>query len=146
VKRENIRKLDVNSKEDLDIIHDMSKDRYNEPGGVTVEESEHILMWYCLNVFSEDIYYDEDGKFVVIFRDRGDELMIYDIISKERIDVMDVVSRIAKDTNKTAKMYFGSKEGINTSFSELNIHNNLFVRSKETIIPNGLVFRATSKA
>lgn len=141
-----LRKLSITDEKDLELIHNISRNRYHEDSSIVIEDSEHILMWYCLNVFSDNIYYDKEGDYIVIYEDHGDELMIYDIISKEEKNIMDVVSNIATKKSVRAKLHFGSNEGINASFSELNIDDTLFVLSKDNIIPADLVFRATSKA
>ncbi len=101
-----VRKLDGRNPEDLSFIYEMAG-RRTFPGGFDAVNTRELLMFYCLNVFHNDIYHlPEDGA-IVLARQEEDVLHIYDVISSEPDwDPADLARRFAgKETNRAA-LYF----------------------------------------
>ncbi|MGD6854139.1 GNAT family N-acetyltransferase [Bacillus infantis] len=101
-----VRKLDGRNPDDLSFIYEMAG-RRTFPGGFDAVNTRELLMFYCLNVFHDDIYHlPEDGT-IVIARQEEDVLHIYDVISSEPDwNPADLARRLAgKETNRAA-LYF----------------------------------------
>lgn len=91
----NLRKLDISKVEDLKLISDLAAERRYISEKLGVFNDKCLIMFYCLFVYSEDIYYLEEEDSVVIFKTCGSELNLYDVLSKKNIDVEDMISKIA---------------------------------------------------
>ena len=56
-----------------------------------VKNAEGIFTWYCLNVFSNDIYVLENLNTVVIYQQEGHLLHLYDILSAHDVILSELV-------------------------------------------------------
>jgi GNAT superfamily N-acetyltransferase len=101
-----IRKLDGRNPEDLAFIYEMAG-RRSYPGRFDAVNTRELLMFYCLNVFHDDIYYlPEDGA-IVLARQEDDVLHMYDVISSEPDwDPAGIAGRIATGNAGRAALYF----------------------------------------
>ncbi|MCA1035967.1 GNAT family N-acetyltransferase [Bacillus infantis] len=101
-----IRKLDGRNPEDLSFIYEMAG-RRTFPGGFDAVNTRELLMFYCLNVFHDDIYHLPEDRAIVLSRQEKDVLHMYDIISSEPDwDPAGLAGRLAgKETNRAA-LYF----------------------------------------
>jgi GNAT superfamily N-acetyltransferase len=82
-----VRKLDVSKAEDLDIIVRVAPERASLSRLLSVKNSENLLVWYRLNVFTEDLYYLEEQDTIVIFKLEEDKIHLYDIVSKSVVSL-----------------------------------------------------------
>ncbi|MGE6666933.1 GNAT family N-acetyltransferase [Paenibacillus xylanexedens] len=64
----NIRKLNVTNAEDLRLIQKLASERLPVSRHFATQHAQGILMFYCLNVFSDDIYYLENENIIVIYQ------------------------------------------------------------------------------
>lgn len=143
-----IRKLDVMKNDDLKIIQKLAAERRPVSKTLGVDSSYHLLMFYCLYVFREAIYYLDSLDTIVIYNNNNGVINIYDIVSREKSDFKDIISRISSDKEQKVVFHFTPDfEGINldrVSYDDLD--DMLFVKSKTIVIPENVFFPITSHA
>ncbi|MCP1157277.1 GNAT family N-acetyltransferase [Bacillus infantis] len=101
-----IRKLDGRNPEDLSFIYEMAG-RRTFPGGFDAVNTRELLMFYCLNVFHDDIYHLPEDRAIVLARQEKDVLHVYDIISSEPDwDPAGLAGRLAEKETNRAVLYF----------------------------------------
>jgi len=93
-KRTPLKKLDGNNPADLRFIYEFAKDRVPVSNIFGSTSSEGILMFYCLNVFRNNLYYLEEDNVIVIFAEDQENLHIYDVIAKEKCSLNNVLNKI----------------------------------------------------
>ncbi|RFU62831.1 hypothetical protein [Peribacillus glennii] len=93
-------------------------------------------MFYCLDVFSEDIYFLEDENAIVLFKIEAGCLHVFDIISQEEIDLARIINKIARPENNKVVFHFTPEyDGVYMSKESLHSSNMLFVRWNHGEIP-----------
>ncbi|MEH7436482.1 GNAT family N-acetyltransferase [Neobacillus drentensis] len=90
-----IKKLDGTNTEDLSFIYTLAANRNSVSKIFGTASSEELLMFYCIMLFSQDIYYLEDEKVLVIFQKEDDTIHLYDIVSTEEVDIQLILNTIA---------------------------------------------------
>jgi GNAT superfamily N-acetyltransferase len=75
-----LKKLDISN--DFNIIYRLTGRRCPLSKISGVNNDQHLLLFYCLYVFHDSLYYSEDKDFIVIFSYEGDKLLFYDIIGE----------------------------------------------------------------
>lgn len=95
LKKSGVRKLDGSNKADLDFIYDYARQRIPVSSKIGTINSEHILMFYCLYVFNNDLYYIEGEDAIVIYKTEGEILHLFDVVSKKEVKIDRILSRIA---------------------------------------------------
>jgi GNAT superfamily N-acetyltransferase len=101
-----IRKLDGRNPEDLKFIYEMAA-RRSFPGGFDAVNTRELLMFYCLNVFHDDIYYIPEEGAIVLARKEDDVLHMYDVISSEPDwDPAELAGMLAGEGTNRAALYF----------------------------------------
>ncbi|GAI34988.1 unnamed protein product, partial [marine sediment metagenome] len=129
---DNIKKLDVKNNQDLELIKRLAIERRALSNIFSVENAQHLLLFYCLYVFTESIYYIEELDTIVIYEKSKGVIDIYDIVSPEAVDFERIVSIIA--TRNESKVIFH----FTPTFKEIEIEkipyddsdDMLFVKSK----------------
>lgn len=101
-----LRKLDTSNMEDLSLINNFASERIPVSDIFGTENSEHILMWYCLNIFTEDIYYMKDEEVIVIFKTEKNKLHLYDVISKREVCFKNIINNITSQEVEKVVFYF----------------------------------------
>ncbi|MCQ6561242.1 GNAT family N-acetyltransferase [Paenibacillus mendelii] len=125
-----IRKLDGNSIEDAHFIHTFASERVPVSRVFGTDHSQEILMFYCMNVFSQDIYYLEREDVIAIFKKTGNQVDLFDVISKREINIEDILSLIAgNDTNRIVFHYTPDYKGIPIQSHILKGSEVLFVKT-----------------
>jgi GNAT superfamily N-acetyltransferase len=101
-----IKKLDGRNPDDLTFIYNLAAAR-SYPGGFDAVNTRELLMFYCLYVFHDDLYYLPDEGVVVIARQEGEILHMYDVItSKADWDPAVMAGRLAGENTRRAVLYF----------------------------------------
>jgi GNAT superfamily N-acetyltransferase len=72
----NLRKLDITNDNDLGIIIRLTSGRKPVSRVFGVENAQYIVLFYCLNIFFNDIYYFEAEDTIVIYQLHGDQLKV----------------------------------------------------------------------
>ncbi|MFD3157982.1 GNAT family N-acetyltransferase [Haloimpatiens sp. FM7330] len=101
-----LRKLDFSNKEDLNLIRKLASERTYISQKLGVKNDEHLILFYCLYVFSDNIYYLEEENTIVIFSIEDNELNLYDVLSKNSINIESIILKIASSKVKKVNFNF----------------------------------------
>lgn len=126
-----IRKLDVNKPEDFRLITKFASERLPVSQRFGTNNTKGIVMYYCLNVFNDHIYYLENEDVIVIYQQENNQMDVFDIICVNEINEMNIhniLTTIAdKDTGKITFHFTPNYKEIELK-SEI-INDGLFVRT-----------------
>lgn len=123
-----IRKLNVSQADDLRFINKFATERLPVSQRFGTDCTQGILMYYCLNVFSEDIYYLESENAIAIYKKENNHMDIFDIINIKEAKIQDILTKIAgRDIEKITFHYTPDYKGIDIK-SDIS-HSGLFVRT-----------------
>lgn len=143
-----LRKLDFSNEDDLNLIRKIASERTYISEKLGLKNDEHLILFYCLYVFSDNIYYLEEDNTIIIFSIDGDELNLYDILSKKNIDLESIVSKIA--SSKVRKVNFNFTPELNSKklhIEELQENDcTLLVKSLLVETEDKFLFPETSHA
>lgn len=129
----NVRKLDMQNEADRALMYQRSLERLPNSRRWGTANSEGILMFYGLNVFSEEIYYLEEENIIVIYKKEEDRIDLFDIISAKEFEIQDILTRIAdKDVRKVVFHY--TPDYKNTDLNNQAYDGGLFVRTRSSDI------------
>lgn len=143
-----LRKLRVDDPDDLALLYEIAKGRAPVSHRLGTVNTEGIFMFYALNVFPEDMYYMEREETVVIARNEGDRLHLYDVVSKDvsRMNLERLLPNFASAGTKEVWFHFTPDEGLPGLSTEPH-RGGLFVRSTSAArYPEGLKHPITSIA
>lgn len=101
-----IRKLDGKVIEDLLIIKSAAQRRKSLSQMFSTEGAWGILLFYCLNVFHEQIYYIEEDEAIVICEMKENTLHLYDVIVSHTVAIEDLLGKIANFDTKEVIFHF----------------------------------------
>ncbi|WP_240338466.1 GNAT family N-acetyltransferase [Peribacillus alkalitolerans] len=128
----NVKKLNIES--DRDFLYQFAAERMPVSNLFSSYDTQELLMFYSLNVFSEDIYYLGDEDVIVIYQVDEETLHIYDIISKSEVHIHRILKRIASSKTKKVVFHFTPE------FKEIKLKTEkyvgsevLFIKTKEGI-------------
>lgn len=142
-----IRRLNTARSGDLDFISSFTAERLPVSGRLGVTGAHGLLMFYCLNVFSEDLYYLENEDVIAICRqEESGRLEIYDLISTKPISIRDIALKLACSSTETIVFHFTPDED-DLELAGRSCHSGLFVRTHGSLqYPSGVKQPATSIA
>jgi predicted N-acetyltransferase YhbS len=125
-----IRKLDSRKIEDLNLIYQYASERIPVSKLFATENSQGLLMFHCIYVFGNHLYYLENEDVIVIFEQEGNQVHIFDIVSKEEVNIESILSKITNSNhNKIVFHYTPEYEDINTQTEIFNGDEVLFVKT-----------------
>lgn len=88
------RKLDMDNLEDISILKNIGMNRIHNSSKFDVIDGYEIMFWYCLNVFRDNIYYDEREEIIVIYTADENILNIHDIVLTEKKDYREIIESL----------------------------------------------------
>ena len=125
-----IRKLNVSKADELRFIYKFALERLPISQRFGTDCTQGILMYYCLNVFSDDIYYLENENAIAIYKKENNHMDIFDIIFINEVKVSDILTKIAGgDIEKITFHYTPDYKDINIK-STIS-HSGLFVKTND---------------
>jgi GNAT superfamily N-acetyltransferase len=140
------RKLDMDNSDDIDILTKIAENRIPTSNRFFFEGNEEILYWYCLEIFKDSIYYNEEQDLILIYTIDGDTLNLYDVISSKEIDYKKVLKSIQEDEIKETVFHFNLEvDDLNIEsrrFDSVDEDDYMFVKGKLSM--DGLVYPITS--
>ncbi|KOS64376.1 GNAT family N-acetyltransferase [Lysinibacillus agricola] len=101
-----IRKLDIENSNDLSLLKLYAKERIPASSILSVKDNESLLMFYFLIAFPNSIYFVEEEGIIVLFEKEDEELHLFDVISRRKIDVEEVLSYITSSDIKRIIFHF----------------------------------------
>jgi len=132
-----IRKLNGKVIEDLHFIKSAAQRRKSLSQMLSTEGTWGILLFYCLNVFPEQIYYMEEDEVIVICEMKENKLHLYDVIASHAVPIEDLISKIAN--SETTEVIFHFTPGNLSALSRRRLPKDdgvLFVRTTgENVYP-----------
>ncbi|WP_240415590.1 GNAT family N-acetyltransferase [Paenibacillus periandrae] len=101
-----LRQLDVNAAADWKLIQTLAAERQPISQQCGVMGATGIFLWYCLNVFGEDIYLIEDTQTLVIAQYEDKELHVFDVISQEPVELTALLAAIVSREISSVHFHF----------------------------------------
>lgn len=125
----NLRKLDVTDAEDLHLIRQFASQRLPVSKRFATDHTPGIFMFYCLNVFNNDIYYLENEKVIVIYQKENSSIDLFDVVSLNEINMRDIVNKIADADTEKVTFHFTPDENKDMELKSTLTDEGLFVRT-----------------
>ncbi|MBS4199238.1 GNAT family N-acetyltransferase [Bacillus sp. FJAT-49732] len=123
-------KLDVKNVNDLHFIQQFAFERIPLSQKFSTDNAIGIFMFYCLNVFPDDIYFLEKENVIVLFKKEHDHLHIFDIVSKNEFNIQQVLRKITDDSiRKIVFHYTPDYPNIQVERKKYSGSDVLFVKS-----------------
>jgi len=143
-----MRKLNTSNNTDLNTIIRLANERIPVSSRFGVDGAQGSLLgWYCLNVFTEDVYYFEDLDAIAIYKLVEDKLHLFDVIAKEQVHLQKVLSRIALDQVQQLVFHFTPDfPDINPTCTDSEPEDVLFIKTKSMTMPTCFKYPITAKA
>jgi predicted GNAT family N-acyltransferase len=143
-----IRKLDGRNPEDLTFIYNLSVNRISVSQVFDAKGSEELLMFYCIMVFTDDIYYLEDEESIVIYQIENHELHLFHCLSTKQVKVKDILSKIANENiTKVIFHYHPDHTELKIEKQPYPSSNVLFVKNMTNVsLPEEFKHPITSQA
>ena len=95
--RYNFRKLNMDDPEDISILRRIAESSVTNSSSFHIEGGHEILYWYCLNVFRDNIWYDEEEDLIVIYTLYNNNLNIHDMIMTKKKNYREIIGSIVKE-------------------------------------------------
>ncbi len=143
---DSMRKLDISAINDFNTIFRLISERRPVSRSLGVKNDFHLLLFHCLYVFYDSLYYLEDEDALAIFKQEKDRLLIYDVITKNEISFWSVLNKISSPDTGKVVFYFMP------DFSDLNFtcepyrENLLFIKPASMDMAKEFIFPVTSHA
>jgi len=143
-----VRKLDASNPEDLDYIYNLAGNRKVISEQFGTSNCEELLMFYCIMVFSQDLYYLENENALVIFQREEGYIHLYDIVSPRKVNLRTVLSTIVPpDCSKVIFHFHPDENELGYEKQPYNTNNVLFIKNQTNVsLPNEFKHPLTSQA
>lgn len=89
-----VKKLDIMNEQDRKLLREISQGRRPVSQRLGVKNGESILLWHCLNVYHENLFYLPEDKAIVIYKIEAGTLHLYDIVSPDKIEIGNILRKI----------------------------------------------------
>lgn len=142
-----LRQLDINNQYDYNLLESFAVERIPVSSILGVKNNEHLLMFYFILVFSDAIFYMEEEDTIVLCKQEGTHLHVFDVISKKRVNIETLLSGIVSRDTETVHLYFTPEDDTNvqTEFIK-DAEDTLFIRPLLKDFPKHFLFPITSHA
>lgn len=130
VKTNTLRRLDANNENDFSMLKSFAAERVPVSSILGVKNNEHLLMFYFILAFNDAIYYIEEEDVIMLYKQEGTHLHIFDIVSKKSVDIDTLLNCIVSSDTETVHFYFTpdyDEHKMQTEFMK-NGADTLFVR------------------
>lgn len=125
----NIQKLDVTNAEDLHLIQKFASERLPVSQHFATDHTQSIFMFYCLNVFSDDIYYLKNEHVIVIYKKDKHNIDLFDVVSLNKIHMTDILHQIADEDTEKITFHFTPDATDHIVLKSTLTNDGLFVRT-----------------
>lgn len=99
-------KLDINKDEHITILKKLQEDRFPVSQRLGIIKDKNLLDLYCNCEYGEDLYYITEEDVIVIFRREEDIVKIYDILSKDKFNLDNIISKVIIKNDKKIQFSF----------------------------------------
>lgn len=129
------RKLDLKLKSDIDLLN--QKYSYSNPYSlVTMRNNFELLMFHCVTLLSNNIYYIEQYDAIIIAEYKDDFILCYDIYTASHCHMEDILGILVKGDVQTVVLGFTPKWVEGFSVEEANDHVFVFKDNEKIFIRN----------
>jgi hypothetical protein len=128
-KSANLRRLDVTDADDLHLIQQFASQRLPVSKRFATNHTPGIFMFYCLNVFNNDIYYLENEKVIVIYQKEDSNIDLFDVVSLNEINMKDILNTISDETTEKVTFHFTPDENKDIDLKSTMTNEGLFVKN-----------------
>jgi ribosomal protein S18 acetylase RimI-like enzyme len=141
------RKLNPFIPKDFSLIEELVTERVPLSKDFATINTKELFMFYCLNVFDNDLYYWEEEEVLVIYQKENEELHLFDVVSKVKINTNELLQKLASTETKKVIFHF-TPEGMSVSKKKIISENDvLFVRkNRDFLLPKDFKHPITAKA
>ncbi|WP_175384422.1 GNAT family N-acetyltransferase [Bacillus sp. FJAT-27225] len=141
-----MRKLNIDNEEERALLYRLASERSPVSSVFSALGTEELLMFYCLNAFSEKIYYLEEEQLIAIFEEKAREMHVYDLIFQKEMDLKRALSKISGPETRRAVLHFTPDgDGVSWDIEKFDSSEVLFVR-KGTFLPKVFKHPLTAQA
>ncbi|WP_442599808.1 GNAT family N-acetyltransferase [Neobacillus sp. D3-1R] len=141
-------KLNGRKKEDLDIIYQHAKRRLPVSSLFGTANTAELLLYYCLNVFYENIYFLKEENTIVICKTEDNHLHVYDVICDTQKDILKLLHVFTTKETKEIVFHF-TPDDQTIAFKQSVYEDNhvLFIKNNSNVsLPNHFKHPLTSQA
>ncbi|MCP1182171.1 GNAT family N-acetyltransferase [Paenibacillus sp. 1781tsa1] len=124
-----LRKLDITNADDLHLIQKFASERLPVSRHFATAQTQGILLFYCLNVFSNDIYHLEDESAIVIYQKEENRIELFDVVSLNDINMKYILDKIADEDTETITFHFTPDATEHLVLKSTLTNDGLFVRT-----------------
>lgn len=130
-RRASIRRLDGRRDEDLRFIYDFAADRLPVSRRLGTGNAAELLMFYCMYVFQNDLYYVEKDDVLVICKQDQQQFNLFDVVSRSEVEIDSVILQLAQEGTTEVVFHF-TPDNLETACQKTIYQGNevLFVKSK----------------
>lgn len=140
-----LEKLSINSQSDLNKIYDYAKNRFSLSSKFEILNAESILMWYCINVFSQNILYAKELDAIIIFDMSEDSINVYDIICPHEISLIELVGRLSPEKARKVNLHFTPElDNIEVEKVIIEINDSVFTKPSSVLFDNRIAYPITA--
>ncbi len=111
-------KLDVSTEEHWDFMKRSLYSRRAISNHFGISNNEGLFLFYALNVFDECLYYSKDDDAIIVCKNEGELLHLYDVVSDKQVDIEALVSRIATKQTRKVRFHFTPDQLIDKTYAE----------------------------
>ncbi|MFW0779010.1 GNAT family N-acetyltransferase [Rossellomorea marisflavi] len=142
------RKLDMEEKADRDLAYGIARDRLPVSTRFGTKNTGELFMFYALYAFSDNLYYLEEEDAVVMFQRDGERLDLFDVVSRENVDVRKIAEKLAGDDTRQIVFHFTPEETEGMQADLFHGDDVLFVLPMKSgvRIPDGVKHPLTAQA
>ena len=143
-----VRKLDACNPEDLEHIYHLARNRKVISEVFGTSNCEELLMFYCIMVFSQDLYYLENENALVIFQREEGCIHLYDIVSPRKVNLQTVLRTIVPpDCSKVIFHFHPDEHELGYEKQPYKTNNVLFIKNLTNVsLPTEFKHPLTSQA
>ncbi|WP_186328810.1 GNAT family N-acetyltransferase [Bacillus sp. X1(2014)] len=143
-----VRKLVASNPEDLEYIYNLARNRKVISEQFGTSNCEELLMFYCIMVFSQDLYYLEKENALVIFQREEGDIHLYDIVSPRKVNLQTVLSTIVPpDCSRVIFHFHPDEHELGYEKQQYKTNNVLFIKNLTNVsLPNEFKHPLTSQA
>lgn len=146
----NFVKLDMDKQKNREKLHDYAKNTWPF-GKISMQENADLLMFYCLTVYKDNVFYLPELDAFAITEIKGRQLHLLDLFSKNKQNLDDVIRALNDGTIDTVR--FGFVPVDSSSYERVPIDEKakdemLFVETEKSALfdENQLMFPLLSHA
>ncbi|MCM2588147.1 GNAT family N-acetyltransferase [Rossellomorea marisflavi] len=104
------RKLDMEEEADRDLAYGIARDRLPVSNRFGTKNTGELFMFYALYAFPDNLYYLEEDDAVVMFQRDGERIDLFDVVSRDNVDVRKIAEKLADDDTRQIVFHFTPEE------------------------------------